>query len=75
MKGPKEIAQTHVKNLEQWIQNIPTELTLNLDKVAAQESGYRKTRKVILLHQVQPGKIGYTSLAKERKPIASRPFQ
>jgi hypothetical protein len=67
MKVTKEIARTHIRNLERWVENLPTELILNLDEVGVQEWADRKKRKVIIPYQVQPRKIEYAVTRKEKR--------
>jgi hypothetical protein len=37
MKISKEIARAHVRNLEQYVKAVPTELILNVDEVGSQK--------------------------------------
>jgi transposase len=67
MKVTKEVARAHIRNLEQWVQNIPTELILNLDEVGVQDWADRKTRKVIIRRQARPRRIEYAVTRKEKR--------
>jgi hypothetical protein len=67
MRVTKETARTHVRNLEQWVQGVPTELILNLDEVGVQEWADRKPRKVIIPHQAQAHRIEYIASRREKR--------
>jgi hypothetical protein len=67
MKVTKEIARAHIRNLERWVKNLPTELILNFDEVGVQEWADRKKRKVIIPYQAQPRRVEYAVTRKEKR--------
>jgi hypothetical protein len=66
MHVTKDMWKIHVQNLERYVQNVPTELILNLDEVSSQEWSDRRKREVIIRHQASPRRIEYSLLRKER---------
>jgi hypothetical protein len=56
----------HVQNLERYIQNVPTELILNLDEVGSQKWSNQKKRKIIIPYQASPRRIEYSVPRKEK---------
>jgi hypothetical protein len=57
MEVSKEIARTHIRNLERYVKDVSTELILNVDEVSCQEWSDRKKRDVIIPHQERPCRI------------------
>jgi hypothetical protein len=67
MEVSKEIARTHIRNLERYVKDISTELILNIDEVGCQEWSDRKKRDVIIPHQERPCGIEYAVCCKEKR--------
>jgi hypothetical protein len=67
MNVTKEIARRHIRNLQQYVQDTPTELILNVDEVGSQEWADRKKREVIIPHQVRLGRVEYAVSRKEKR--------
>ena len=63
----KEIARRHIVNLERHLQNVPTELILNLDEVGSQDWADRKPRSVIVPHQARRVRIEYSVPRSEKR--------
>lgn len=66
MNVSKEIASTHVQNLEQYVRDILTEFILLVDEVGSQERADRKKRNVIIPCQVREHRVEYAVSRKER---------
>jgi hypothetical protein len=75
MQATKQTCKIHVRNLERYVQNVPTELILNLDEVGSQEWSDQKKREVIILINSLPGELNISSLRKKSASAASRQFQ
>jgi hypothetical protein len=67
MEVSKEIARTHIRNLERYVKDISTELILNVDEVGCQEWSDRKKRGVIIPHQERPCRIEYAVSSREKR--------
>jgi hypothetical protein len=67
MQVTKDMCKIHVRDLELYVQNVPTELILNLDEVGSQEWSGRKKRDVIIPHQPSPRRIEYSVPRKEKR--------
>jgi hypothetical protein len=67
MEVSKEIARTHIRNLERYVKDVSTELILNVDEVGSQEWSDRKKRDVIIPHQERPCRIEYAVSRKEKR--------
>jgi hypothetical protein len=67
MEVSKEIARTHIRNLEQCVKEVSTELILNVDEVSCQELSDREKRDVIIPHQERPCRIEYAVSRKEKR--------
>jgi hypothetical protein len=50
MRVSKEVARARVRNLEQYVKEIPTELVLNVDEAGSQKWANRKKCDVIIPH-------------------------
>jgi hypothetical protein len=66
MEVSKEIARTHIRNLERYVKDVSTELILNIDEVGCQEWSDRKKRDVIIPHQERLCRIEYAVPRKEK---------
>jgi hypothetical protein len=75
MEVLNEIVRTHIRNLERYVNDVPTELILNVDEVGCQEWSDRKKRDEIIPHQERPCRIEYAVSRKENASPASQPFQ
>jgi hypothetical protein len=67
MQVSKEITRTHIRNLEQYVKDVSTELILNVDEVGCQEWSDRKKRDVVIPHQERPCRIEYAVSRKEKR--------
>jgi hypothetical protein len=67
MEVSKEIARTHIRNLEQYVKDVSTELILNVDEVGCQEWPDWKKRDMIIPHQKRPCRIEYAVSRKEKR--------
>jgi hypothetical protein len=67
MQVTKDIYKIHVRNLGRYVQNVPTELILNLDEVGSQEWSDRKKREVIIPHQHSPRRIEFSVPRKDKR--------
>jgi predicted metallo-beta-lactamase superfamily hydrolase len=70
MHVTKNMGKIHVRNLEQDVQNVPTELILNFDAVRSQEWSDRKKWEVIIPHQASPRGLNIASLGKKSASAA-----
>jgi hypothetical protein len=61
------MCKIHVHNLERHVQNVPTELILNLDEVVSQERSDGKNREIIIPRQASPWRIQYSVPRKEKR--------
>jgi hypothetical protein len=75
MEVSKEIARTHIRNLERYVKDASTELILNVDEVGCQKWFDRKKRDVTVPHQERPCRIEYAAPRKKNTSHASQPFQ
>jgi hypothetical protein len=64
----KEIARSHIVNLERHVQNVPTDLIFNIDEVGSQDWADRKLQSVIVPHQFRHVCIEY-SVSRSEKQI------
>jgi hypothetical protein len=60
------MCKIHIRNLERYVQNLPTELILNLDEVGSQEWSDRKKRDIIIPHQPSLRRIEHSVPRKEK---------
>jgi hypothetical protein len=67
MQVTKDILKIHVRNLERYIQNVPTELILRHDEMGSQEWLDRMTQDIIISHQPSPRRIEYSVPRKEKR--------
>jgi hypothetical protein len=66
MEISKEIARTRIRNLERYVQDVSTELILNVDKVGCQGWSDRKKRDMAIPHQERLCRIEYAVSRKEK---------
>jgi hypothetical protein len=67
MEVSKQIARTHIRNLEQYLKDVSTELILNVDQVGYQELPDRKKHDVVIPHQARPCRIECAVFRKEKR--------
>jgi hypothetical protein len=65
-KYRRRLGENHIRNLEQYVKDVPTELILNVDEVGCQEWSDRKKRDVIIPHQERRCRIEYAVSRKEK---------
>jgi hypothetical protein len=67
MHVTKDMCEIHLRNLERYLQNVLTELILNLDEIGSQEWSDRKKREIIIPHQTSPRMLEYSVPRKEKR--------
>jgi hypothetical protein len=67
MEVSKEIARTHIRNLERYVKDVSTGFILNVDEVGCQKWSDRKKRDVVIPHQERPCRIEYAVSSKEKR--------
>jgi hypothetical protein len=72
MQVTKDMCKIHVRNLQRYVQNVPSELILNFDEVGSQEWSDPKKRDVIIPINPLPGGLNIPSLGKKGASAASR---
>jgi hypothetical protein len=67
MKTSKEIARAHVRNLEQYAKDIPTELILNVDEAGRPARADRKKCNTVIYRQARDHTVEYVFSRKEKR--------
>ena len=71
----KETAKMHISNLLKYVNNIPTELILNLDEASSSDWQDKRSKKVIVPYGLSNERIEYAVKDAQKKLLYVQQFQ